>query len=172
MQLGMSEAELRAVTILGLVSNGEYSSLFLAQRQGDHEVVVVKRYTRAIIQQSPQAVVRVLREKHAHMAVSQLSHPFLVSYRFSHIDPQYLLLGMENVGGGDVFSLLQRHGPLTPNHARCYVGEVCLALGHLHSFDIMYRDLKVRRRSACHTGVCPRARLLPVRSPRAALAVV
>ena len=52
---------------------------------------------------------------------------------------------MENVGGGDMYSmLLQRGGYLPLADVRFYAGELALALGHVHSFDVMHRDVKVR----------------------------
>ena len=49
---------------------------------------------------------------------------------------------MEVVGGGNLFSLICSHGPFEPSYARCYVGELTLALAHLHSLDFMHRDVK------------------------------
>ena len=127
-----------------LISSGEYSSLFMAQRDNEGEIVVVKRFSREGIQETPEGLRRVLREKWAMQTLSQLPHPFVVRYRFAHVDPMSVFLGMEHVGGGDLFSELQRRGPFAPAQARCYAAEIALALGHVHSFDIMYRDLKVQ----------------------------
>ena len=43
---------------------------------------------------------------------------------------------------GDAFTLLQNKGSLSPDWTRIYAAEMCLALGHIHSFDLIFRDLK------------------------------
>ena len=128
----------------GLISSGEFSTLFLAQRNTDTEIVVVKCFDRSFIRRSPEAVMRVVREKWAMETLARLPHPCIVANRFAHIDDGFVFLGMENVGGGDVCTELQRTGPFPPERVRVYAAEICMALGHMHSFDIMFRDLKVR----------------------------
>ena len=83
-----------------------------ATRNGDGEIVVVKAFDRSFIEQvqNRNSLVRVLREKHVMQTVARLPHPFLVSIRFSCIDPDCACIGMENVGGGDLYALLQRRG--------------------------------------------------------------
>ena len=143
-------AETQSLRLHGLVRNGEYSSIFLAQRNKEAGVVVVKSFNRAFVRQRPEVLRRVLREKWALETLGRLPHPFIVAKCFSHIDNRSVFLGMENVGGGDMFTVLQSRGAFRPRQALSYMGEICLALGHVHSFDIMYRDLKVR-------APCPRA---------------
>jgi len=125
-----------------LLSSGEFSSVFVAQHNTDDELVVVKSFNRAHLHSSPQLLYRMMRERHAFDVTSQLPHPFVVSFRFALLDTAFAYLGMEHVGGGDLFTRLMTAGPLAPHAARVYVCEICLALGHLHSFDFMYRDLK------------------------------
>lgn len=42
-----------------------------------------------------------------------------------------------------MFTHLYRMGPFSEAHTRVYVSEVTLALGHLHSLGIVYRDIKL-----------------------------
>ena len=42
-----------------------------------------------------------------------------------------------------MFTHLYRMGPFSEPQARLYVSEVALALGHLHSLGIIYRDIKL-----------------------------
>ena len=45
--------------------------------------------------------------------------------------------------GGEMFTHLYRLGPFSEAHTRLYICEVTLALGHLHSLGIVYRDIKL-----------------------------
>lgn len=49
---------------------------------------------------------------------------------------------MDFIQGGDLFLLLDRYGALTEVNAKFYLAEVAAALNHLHSIDVIYRDLK------------------------------
>lgn len=49
---------------------------------------------------------------------------------------------LEYVQGGELFSHLRRAGRFSPDVSRFYIANLVLALEHLHSLDIIYRDLK------------------------------
>eukprot|EP00967_Tisochrysis_lutea_P158661 scaffold325156_cov57-Tisochrysis_lutea.AAC.2 len=49
---------------------------------------------------------------------------------------------MDFVGGGDLFTLLEKRRRFPEEWARVYAGEIALALQHLHEEGIIFRDLK------------------------------
>ena len=69
-------------------------------------------------------------------------HPFIVSLQHSFQDDQHLYLVMDFVGGGDLFSLIEKKGRLPEDWARIYSAEIVLALQHLNEHGIISRDLK------------------------------
>ena len=138
----MATTSLRVHALLG---HGRFSSIFLAQRNDDPDLLVLKCHNRVDIVADPDAVLHVIREKWAMETIARLPHPFVVQHRCSHVDGDFVFYAMENVGGGDMYSMLQlRGGHLPPADVRFYAGELALALGHVHSFDVMHRDVKVR----------------------------
>jgi serine/threonine protein kinase len=151
--------EIVSLSLLGLVANGEFNSIFVAQQASQPGVVVVKVLNHAA-HGNEDAAQRLLNERALLETVSSRPHPFVVGFRFAMVDATFAYLGMENVGGGDLFSLLQRHGPFPPEAAKMYVAEVALALAHLHSFDIVHRDVKVRSSASA-----PNAATLPALPP-------
>jgi len=50
--------------------------------------------------------------------------------------------------GGELYHYLSEGGKFGEERARFYTAEITLALGYLHDRGIVYRDLKVRRRSS------------------------
>jgi serine/threonine protein kinase len=84
---------------------------------------------------------RVLNERRMLELASSVPHANLVGFEGEFLTTEAACLCIEAVGGGELFSLLQTHGPFAPEHARIYIGEVCLALGHLHALDIIKRDV-------------------------------
>jgi len=129
--------------LLGMLSTSDFSSIFMARRALDNNgVVVVKSFNHAAYGDT-DAGTRILHERALLELVNcRGGHPFVVGFRFAIVDSTFAYLAMDNVGGGDMYSLLQRHGPFPPRAARVYVAEVVLALAHLHSFDVVHRDVK------------------------------
>ena len=87
-----------------------------------------------------------------HSAQSQLmsevqllrecTHQFVIRLIKAFETPKQLFLMLELVGGGEFFSYLSKRGNLPEYDARFYGANVLLALEHLHSLQIAYRDLK------------------------------
>ncbi len=100
--------------------------------------VAVKKLKKVEVLRLKQ-VEHVMNEKSILMG---LTHPFIVNLWATFQDLGALYLVMEFVQGGEVFSHLRKLGRFSPEITRVFSAEVCLALEHLHSFDVIYRDLK------------------------------
>ena len=61
-------------------------------------------------------------------------------YAFQTNGKLYLIL--QYLGGGELFTYLDREGMFLEETARFYVCELVIALEHLHGLGIIYRDLK------------------------------
>ncbi|CAH8841733.1 unnamed protein product [Trichobilharzia szidati] len=71
-----------------------------------------------------------------------LQHPFLVKLHYAFQNHSNLYIVLEYCHGGELFNYLEREGALLENAACFYASEIVLAIGHLHSLGIIYRDLK------------------------------
>lgn len=78
------------------------------------------------------------------LSVPMLVHPFLVEQTSSFQTDNKLYLMMEWLGGGELFSVLRRtrHGRFDEHEALFYTAQIVLALEHMHSHKMIYRDLK------------------------------
>lgn len=85
---------------------------------------------------------QVVHVKHEKDLLEQISHPFIVNFFTSFQDEKRLFMLLEYVNGGELFSLMRKHGRLAIGHARFYSGQIVLAFEYLHSLCIVYRDLK------------------------------
>jgi serine/threonine protein kinase len=141
------EPDAVTLTIDNLIHVGTNSSIFQGRRHDDHQFLVTKLYDRTRINSQPELADRLLNERRLLEAASKEPHAFIVGFKCALVTAQAVCICMENVGGGDLFTLLERHGPFAPEHARIYVGEVALAVGHLHALDIIHRSLTVRTRA-------------------------
>ena len=78
-------------------------SLFLADRDGNGEILCLKAHPRARAVAQPSAALRILREKCALQLLALLPHPMITAFRGAYIDfhiGDHLYIAMEHVGAG------------------------------------------------------------------------
>merc|ERR550532_2320773 len=68
--------------------------------------------------------------------------PFCIKLYATFKSEQAIYFLMESVLGGELFTVWRKRCSFNEDDARFYSGCVVLALEHLHSMDIIYRDLK------------------------------
>jgi len=74
--------------------------------------------------------------------LSRVQHPFVVDLFATFQDSLNVYMLMSYVPGGELFTHLRRAQCFTPDVTRFYLATIILALKYLHSFNIIYRDLK------------------------------
>lgn len=84
------------------------------------------------------------RFKREAEAASRLEHPNLVSVvDFGETDSRLLYLVMDFIEGRTCSELVEEEGPLDEQRALRLVREIARGLRHLHSRDMVHRDLKL-----------------------------
>lgn len=74
--------------------------------------------------------------------LEEIDHPFIVSLRFAFQTTQKLYMIFDYFNGGELFHYLSKGGRFSEERARFYAAEIALGLEHVHSMNIIYRDLK------------------------------
>ncbi|KDQ60624.1 hypothetical protein JAAARDRAFT_31588 [Jaapia argillacea MUCL 33604] len=90
-------------------------------------------------------IVRLRQVEHVNAEryiLSRVHHPFIVDLFATFQDSLNVYMLMSYVPGGELFTHLRRAGRFTPDVTRFYLATIILALKYLHSFNIIYRDLK------------------------------
>merc|ERR1719238_1349546 len=85
---------------------------------------------------------QVEHTKTERSVLEAVSHPFIVNLAYAFQTPTKLYLVLEYCAGGELFFHLSRAGRFSESRAKFYAGEIMLALGHIHSHNVIYRDLK------------------------------
>merc|ERR1712048_1323738 len=81
-----------------------------------------------------------------------LHHPFLMTLRYAFQTETKLYFVLDYYTGGELFFHLKKRRRFREPEARLMVAEVGMALGYLHSLDVIYRDLKPENILLDHTG--------------------
>ncbi|EIW85381.1 cyclic AMP-dependent protein kinase catalytic subunit [Coniophora puteana RWD-64-598 SS2] len=90
-------------------------------------------------------IVRLRQVEHVNAEryiLSRVRHPFVVDLFATFQDSLNIYMLMSYVPGGELFTHLRRAQRFTPDVTRFYLATIVMALKYLHSFNIIYRDLK------------------------------
>jgi serum/glucocorticoid-regulated kinase 2 len=85
---------------------------------------------------------QIARTRTERKVLSIVDHPFIMKLHFAFQTDDRLFLVLDYCAGGELFFHLSRHRRFPETWTRFYAAELLLALAHLHSKGIIYRDLK------------------------------
>lgn len=125
---------------LAVLGSGTFGRVTLVKDKKTGNVYALKTMLKSeVVAQKQQ--LNVINEKNVMM---QCNHPFVLRLYQTFKDPKKLYMLLEFVQGGELFSVLHTpQGDGVPDaSAKFYAAGVILALAHLHSKEIAYRDMK------------------------------
>ncbi|XP_072495390.1 ribosomal protein S6 kinase beta-2 isoform X1 [Notamacropus eugenii] len=128
--------------LLRVLGKGGYGKVFQVRKvQGTNsgKIFAMKVLRKAKIMRNAKDTAHTRAERSILEAVR---HPFIVELVYAFQTGGKLYLILECLSGGELFMQLEREGIFMEDTACFYLGEITLALGHLHSQGIIYRDLK------------------------------
>jgi serum/glucocorticoid-regulated kinase 2 len=124
--------------LLKVLGRGSFGKVMLVQKKTDKKIFAMKILKkRAIIARN-----QVEHTKAERKILQALQHPFLMTLRYAFQTKEKLYFVLDYFQGGELFFHLKNNRRFSEEVARIYVGEIGLALGHLHSLGVIYRDLK------------------------------
>lgn len=155
----MSSSDFELLKVLG---SGAYGKVFLVRKisGADHgKLYAMKVLKKATIVQKQKTLEHTKTERQVLESIR--SSPFLVTlhYAFQTASKLHLVLGTSHfmsllafilivshpdyVSGGELFTHLYQRDHFPESAVKIYVGEIILALEHLHKLGIIYRDIKL-----------------------------
>lgn len=124
---------------LRVVGKGSSGKVLLARHRSEGKYYAVKILSKwAILRKNEVRHVMAERD----ILLKNIHHPFLVGLHYSFQTSDKLYFVLDYINGGELFFHLRCERTFTENRARFYAAEILLALGYLHSLNIVYRDLK------------------------------
>jgi len=133
----LSVAKIEDFDLYRFLGAGGFGMVLLSRHRTTRKFYATKVIDKRIIISQNQ-VHAIFREKEV---LASVEHPFVVAMRYAFQTPDHLCLVLDFVEGGNMYVDLMR-GPYSHERAVYYAAQVVLALEHLHSLDILYRDLK------------------------------
>uniref|UniRef100_A0AAX7SGI9 Ribosomal protein S6 kinase n=1 Tax=Astatotilapia calliptera TaxID=8154 RepID=A0AAX7SGI9_ASTCA len=138
-RVGMENFEL-----LKVLGTGAYGKVFLVRKNSGHDVsqlYAMKVLKKAAIVQKAKTTEHTRTERQVLEHIRQ--SPFLVTLHYAFQTQSKLHLILDYVSGGEMFTHLYQRDHFPEEAVQIYIGEIILALEHLHKLGIVYRDIKL-----------------------------
>ncbi|KAK8820741.1 ribosomal protein S6 kinase alpha-3 [Blastocystis sp. ATCC 50177/Nand II] len=145
-----SSVSVDAFELLCCIGQGAYGQVWLCQKRDSRVLYAMKIIAKTVLNK-PVNLSRIVRER---QLLASIDSPFVVKLRFCFQDATSIYLVTDYYSGGDLFSLVQAqpYNRLQESDAKCYLAEIVVALEHLHSVNVIYRDLKMENILLTNSG--------------------
>lgn len=124
--------------LLKVIGRGSFGKVYMVRKKDTNMIYALKTLKKDFIIRTNQ----VNNSKIERDIMKQINHPFVVRLHFAFQSPECLYFVTDFLNGGELFFHLCNEIRFPENRARFYAAEMVLALEHLHSQGIIYRDLK------------------------------
>jgi RAC serine/threonine-protein kinase len=142
-KVGMEDFDMKKV-----IGRGAFGKVMLVQKKSDKKLYAMKILSKDMILRKKQ----VGRTQSENRILRKIDHPYLVGMKYAFQAETKLYLVLDYVNGGDLFGHLQVVKRFNVDQVRLYAAEMVLAFEHLHSLNIVYRDLKPENVLVCFDG--------------------
>jgi tRNA A-37 threonylcarbamoyl transferase component Bud32 len=128
--------------LLKVVGKGAFGKVMLVRRKdGPHMGEV---YAMKVLKKSVVAAKNQVEHTQAERKIlAEIKHPFLVQLRYAFQSEEKLYLITDYYNGGSLYYHLRRAKSFSHPRTRFYAAQLAMALAHLHTLKIIYRDLKL-----------------------------
>jgi ribosomal protein S6 kinase alpha-5 len=151
-----SKVNMRNFELLKVLGTGAYGKVFLVRKVDGKDagkLYAMKVLKKANIVQKVKTTEHIRTERQVLASIRQA--PFLCKLYYAFQTDAKLHLILEYIRGGELFTHLFKRENFNENEVKFYIGEITLALEHLHNMGIIYRDIKLENILLDHEGhVC------------------
>lgn len=124
---------------LKVLGKGGYGKVMLVRQKSTGKLYAQKQLKKASMIIRSKGVEYTKAER---QILEDVRHPFIVKLFYAFQDHSRLYLILEYAEGGELWTHLETEKMFSEQVAAFYIGELVLALSHLHAQGIIYRDLK------------------------------
>lgn len=125
--------------LLKVIGMGAFGKVLQVKNKHTKQILAMKVISKRLLKRKTTYIENVHAEREI---LTKVNHKFIVTMHCSFQTKEKLFIIMDFLAGGELFLRLGREGIFMEGTAAFYLGEIVLALEHLHSKGILHRDLK------------------------------
>jgi len=133
-----------------ILGRGGFGAVHACRKKDSGTIYAMKCINKKLVKVK-SALKNVMEERNV---LTILNSKFLTNLKYALQDENNLYLVMDLMLGGDLKFHLINAGRFSEKRARFYAAEVLLGLEHLHSKNVIYRDLKLENVLLDRVGHC------------------
>ncbi|XP_018571360.1 ribosomal protein S6 kinase 2 beta isoform X2 [Anoplophora glabripennis] len=137
---GHDKADPSQFELLKVLGEGSFGKVFLVRKVVGNDAGTL--YAMKVLKKATLKVRDRHRTKMERNILVEVEHSFIVKLHYAFQTAGKLYLILDFLRGGDLFSRLSKEVMFTEEDVKFYLAELALALHHLHTLGIIYRDLK------------------------------
>lgn len=122
-----------------VIGRGTFGKVFLAEQKDTKKLYAVKSIRKDILIQYDQVENTILEKD----IMFECDHPFLVGMEYLFQNEMRLYFVMPFVRGGELYKVFQSQKRFKEDTVLFYSMQMIIAVGYLHSKEIVHRDLKL-----------------------------
>eukprot|EP00055_Hartaetosiga_balthica_P002224 m.3155 g.3155 ORF g.3155 m.3155 type:complete len:782 (-) comp2025_c0_seq1:120-2465(-) len=135
LNMTVTEADFDVHRIIG---RGGFGEVFPCRKRDTGAVFAMKKLYKRRLKKKNQEVSAV----HERNVLAEMNSKFVTNLKYAFSDSDTLYLILDLMEGGDLRFHLKRKGTFTENETKFYAAEIAMGLSHIHSHQMLYRDLK------------------------------
>ena len=126
-------------TLITVLGKGSYAKVLLVKKKSDGRIFAMK-----VIKKKENSDKNT-QKQHEHIITERnvlvgLNHQFICKLFYSFQNDRKFFFTLEYCPGGELFNLLVKKKRFSEDQTRFYAAQIILALEHVHSLDVIYRE--------------------------------
>ena len=123
-----------------LIGQGAFGKVNIGLNILAGRVVAIKSFNKKELDKNGDNMKKILYETDL---MKKLNHPNITKILEVFEDDDYILITMEYINGGNLFSFVKKRRKLSEKTAKYLFKQIILGIQHIHSHKIVHRDIKL-----------------------------
>ena len=123
-----------------LIGQGAFGKVNIGLNILTGRVVAIKSFNKKTLNKNGDNMKKILYETNL---MKKLNHPNVTKILEMFEDEEYILIAMEYINGGNLFSFVKKRRKLSEKTAKFLFRQIILGIRHIHSQKIVHRDIKL-----------------------------
>ena len=123
-----------------LIGQGAFGKVNIGLNVLSGRVVAIKSFNKEKLKINSENLKKILHETNL---MQKLNHPNITKILEVFEDDKFILIIMEYINGGNLFSFVKKRRKISEKIAKFLFKQIILGIKHIHSKNIVHRDIKL-----------------------------